>query len=72
MKPNFIHESSIHTGFFRKHVYLTLTVLCPYCTDDFCTQPVWWHIMGIAVPDDIGRPEYGGLFIGGEDNTMTE
>jgi len=36
--------------------------------DEFCTQPVWWHIMGIAVPDEIERPGYSALFIGGENN----
>jgi len=35
---------------------------------DFSSRPVWWHFMGIAVPDEVTQPETGSLFIGSGNN----
>jgi len=44
-----------------------------YQTEEFSTRPIWWHFMGIAIPDDIRHPEHGLLFIeGGQNNDIYE
>lgn len=46
---------------------MLLLLLCP--TDSLVTRSVWWHQMGIAIPDDISTTEHGFLFIDGGSNS---
>jgi PhoPQ-activated pathogenicity-related protein len=40
--------------------------------EGFASRQVWWHIMGIAVPDEVDWNEHGALFIGSGNNNMQE
>ena len=37
-------------------------------TDDFVTRSVWWHVMGIAIPDEVRHLDFGIMWIGGQSN----
>jgi len=39
-----------------------------YQTPEFTTRPIWWHFMGIAIPDVIKHPGHGILMIEGAQN----
>jgi PhoPQ-activated pathogenicity-related protein len=39
-----------------------------YQTELFSTRPIWWHYMGIAIPDSISHLDVGILGIGGGNN----
>lgn len=43
-----------------------------YQTDTFSTRSIWWHYMGVAVPDNLTRLDSGVLFIDGGSNTFYE
>jgi len=36
-----------------------------YQDETYVNHPVWWHIMGIAIPDQIDYLDFGTLWIGG-------
>jgi len=43
-----------------------------YQDETFVNHPVWWHIMGIAIPDQIDYLDFGTLWIGGGNNDDLE
>jgi PhoPQ-activated pathogenicity-related protein len=50
-------------------VYIVNMTSQMYQSDSFSTQSIWWHFMGIAIPDNIRDQETGILFIDGGSNT---
>ena len=43
-------------------------LLCLSGEPGFSNHPLWYHLMGIAVPHHLTKPDYGGLFLSGGEN----
>ena len=43
-------------------------------TETYVDRPIWWHIMGVGVPDEanLTYPDAGFLIIGGGDNDFDD
>jgi PhoPQ-activated pathogenicity-related protein len=49
-------------------IYILNMTSQKYQDETFSSHPIWWHIMGIAIPDQIDYLDFGVLWIGGASN----
>ena len=55
---------------YQMRLFLLVNVLNQ--SDAYSTRPIWWHYVGIAIPDEIKYPNAAVLLIQGGSNTDTE
>jgi PhoPQ-activated pathogenicity-related protein len=53
-------------------IYILNMTSQKYQDETFSSHPIWWHIMGIAIPDQIDYLDFGILWIGGANNDAVD